>query len=224
MHPDAVDAKSCGPSFRQRKRARFHVWRPGSRNRPEISAVVAFVPRELAVGVGGKRKNASTVTPRARCRWMEEKGWNGTSDGHGFLGQAMVRNPPYAGGSGQQTNFNTLPRDRCGNSAICSPSPLALLPVPNFIPHDAALVTSPVGVKSNSRRERPELLRPAFWTLRWLHWIALRRSRRLSKAFEPHGLDSKPRMISAIVGSGRCIQTNIVRITIHSPTRSKGKT
>jgi hypothetical protein len=32
---------------------------------------------------------------------MEEKRLKGSGDTHGFLAQAMVRNPPYAGGSGQ---------------------------------------------------------------------------------------------------------------------------
>jgi hypothetical protein len=38
---------------------------------------------------------------RARSREMEEKRLKGSGDTHGFLAQAMVRNPPYAGGSGQ---------------------------------------------------------------------------------------------------------------------------
>jgi len=32
---------------------------------------------------------------------MEEERRNGIFEGHGFLAQAMVRNPPDAGGSGQ---------------------------------------------------------------------------------------------------------------------------
>jgi len=66
-----------------------------------MTAFVAFVPREVAVGVERKTKDPPSVTPRTRSRWMEEKGWNGVVDRHGFLAQAMVRNPPDAGGSGQ---------------------------------------------------------------------------------------------------------------------------
>ena len=79
-----------------------------------MAAVVAFMPRELAVCVDGKRKDAWSVTPRARCRRMEEKRRNGMFERQGFLAQAMVRNPPCAGGSGQHGHCNTLPRDESG--------------------------------------------------------------------------------------------------------------
>src|SRR4030095_1189934 len=98
---DAVDVKSCGSSLRQLARAWLHVRRPALRNRPEMTASVAFVPRKLGVGVERKSKDPPPVTPRARNRGMEEKGGNGLVDTHGFLAQAMVRNPPCAGGSGQ---------------------------------------------------------------------------------------------------------------------------
>jgi len=76
-------------------------------SRPSIAAREA--PRQLRTrrhsgGVDGKSREpsiSSSVTPGARSRCMEEKGWNGIFDGHGLLAQAMVRNPPYAGGSGQ---------------------------------------------------------------------------------------------------------------------------
>jgi hypothetical protein len=68
---------------------------------PETTALVALVPRELGLGIDGKSKYLSSVTPRARGRWMEEERWNGIFEDHGFLARAMVRNPPDAGGSGQ---------------------------------------------------------------------------------------------------------------------------
>jgi hypothetical protein len=79
----------------------FQVRRPTVRNRPEMTALVTFVPRELAVGVDRQRNDPRSVTPRARSRGMEEKRRNGLVATHGFLAQAMVRNPPCAGGSGQ---------------------------------------------------------------------------------------------------------------------------
>jgi len=77
------------------------MWPPAMGNRPEIIALVALVPRALALGVDAKSTNRSSVTPGARSRWMEEERRNGMFEGHGFLAQAMVRNPPDAGGSGQ---------------------------------------------------------------------------------------------------------------------------
>jgi hypothetical protein len=71
------------------------------RNRPEITAFAALVPRALALGGDAKSKNPSSVTPGARRRWTDEERRNGIFEGHGFLAQAMVRNPPDAGGSGQ---------------------------------------------------------------------------------------------------------------------------
>ena len=66
-----------------------------------MTALVAFEPRELTVGVDRKSKDPPSVTPRARGREMEDKRLQGSGNTHGFLAQAMVRNPPYAGGSGQ---------------------------------------------------------------------------------------------------------------------------
>ena len=111
-----------------------------------------------------------------------------------------------------------------GCAGIGLPRPLVLLSIPNFIPYRAALLTSPVGVPRDDRCQRPELLRFAFRTVRRLQVPIVARSPRFMRAFKRHDRDSRARMISAIVRSGRCVQTKRKRATIHRPTRSRKKT
>ena len=113
-----------------------------------------------------------------------------------------------------------------GRDAACrSPLLPPLLPISNFIPHGATVVTSPVGVRRDDRCQRPELLRSAFRTRRGLQrTFVLLRCRRFPKAFETHDRESRVRMISVIVGSGRYIQTNRMSTTIHRAIRNNGKT
>ena len=103
-------------------------------------------------------------------------------------------------------------------------SSLVLLPVPNFVPYGAALMTSPVGVARDDRCQGAELLRSAFRTLRRLQGaVILAGSGRFPPAFESHDCNSRPPMISATTASGRFIDTNRIRNTIQSPKRSKEK-
>src|SRR5215510_4240817 len=113
-----------------------------------------------------------------------------------------------------------------GRDAACrSPLLPPLLPVSNLIPHGAAVVTSPVGLRRDDWCQRPELLRTAFRTRRGLQGtLVLLRCRRFPKAFEIHDRESRVRMITVIVGSGRCIQTNSMSTTIHRAIRNNGET
>jgi hypothetical protein len=116
---DGVDGKSCEPWLCRVSQAWLRVRRPVMRNRPDIPTFVAFVPREPALCVDGKRKNPSSVTSRARSRWMEEKGWSDIFKGHGFLAHAMVRNPPGCGRLRTAARDSITPVcDRCGNSTV----------------------------------------------------------------------------------------------------------
>src|SRR6059036_2992784 len=92
--------------------------------------------------------------------------------------------------------------DCLGRDAVWrSPLPF-LLPVSNFIPHGAALLTSPVGLAGDDRCQRPELLRSAFRTLRRLQGtIVLSRCRRFAKALEIH--DREPRTRRDVRNNGK---------------------
>jgi len=93
--------------------------------------------------------------------------------------------------------------------AAGSSATLALLPVSNFIPDGATLVTAPIGVPSDGRCQRSKLLRSALRTLNWFQRVIIvARSRQFPRTFECHDSASRARMISAIVRSGRCVQTN----------------
>lgn len=102
---------------------------------------------------------------------------------------------------------------------------LVLLPVAPCIPYRATLVTSPVRVARDDSRQRPEFGRSAFRALRRFQCAIVRvRCGSFRAAFKGHDRDSRARMISAIVSSGRCTQVNTLSNATHNPIRSKEKT
>ncbi len=101
-----------GTSLRPLRRRRWYAWlrmrRPPTRKGPEVSTLLAFVPRERTVDVQGKCKDPSPIAARTGSCRVDEKSGKRRGDAHGFLGKAMVRNPLNYGRL--RTAASTLPR------------------------------------------------------------------------------------------------------------------
>jgi hypothetical protein len=137
--------------------------------------------------------------------------------------------PPCLGGIGRMC----LARDLTANGPVQtsrafarhrSPLTPVLLPVAKCVPYGAALVTSPVRVGRDDRGQRPEFLRSALRTFRrFQRAIIGLRCGSFPPRLKRHDWDSRVRMISVIVCSGRCAQVNTPNSAIHRATRSKGR-
>jgi len=91
----------------------------------------------------------------------------------------------------------------------------------HFVPDRAACLTTPVGVRRNDLGERADGFRSALRAFGGsFHWIVGWRfaAGRFARAFEIHRCDSTPRMTSAMVRSGTCIQMNTATSRIHPTT------